>query len=499
MVLNRLWPRIRGPEQAMPRHIWDADTRLIDLTGCGDWLTLRDLYAGGIAAFGSTGSGKTSSMALIAYALMKLGCGFVWLAAKPDEVDLVSRLAERAGRSDDLIILGENTLGRITEQRFNPLEYEASIPTTGTNSLASYLSDLFDILTRKEGEQNGNKGQRFWQDQFTRLLRYCIDTARLAGRPISVDLLRRIQLTGPKSVSDLSDDNWKKRSVCRACLIDAEVRLDTGEIDEYDFKRIVDFWFTDYANLDSKPRATIDVMFATLADAFLSEEPIRSLLNSTTTVSPEDVIERGRIVVLSLPTSIYHAAGKMVQASFKLSFQRAMLRRRKPSDGSPLRPCVLWMDEAHNFVHYFDARYFAEVRSNRGISVFMDQSVGGIMSALGMTQYGEVDGFLANLSTKLFFQSNSPQTCSFASEAIGRVMREEKSDSVNASLDGSSVGQTTTLQERTQVVSGMFAFLKRGGDENHRIVSAIALKPGLFRATGTNWALVRFQQTDLTK
>jgi type IV secretory pathway TraG/TraD family ATPase VirD4 len=477
---------------------WDSRFRILDLTGAGDWLTLGDLFTG-IGVFGATGSGKTSSLATIAHALMVMDCGFVWMAAKSDEIQLVTRIAAKAGRSADLIVIGDDANGVLSPHRFNPLAYEAGIVSTGTGSVVQYLSDCAKVLSHKDGTRGASaEGERFWIDQFDRLIRQCIDTAKFAGRPLSVDLLRKIQLSAPKNQAELEDDRWAAESVCWRCLTQADERRERGLVSAEDIERVIHFWTNDYMRLDVKPRSSIDVMFAVLVDAFYAEEPLRSILTTTTTVTPDDVIEGGKIVVLSLPTNVYHSAGRMAQFCFKLSFQRAMLRRRK--DAKHLqRPCVLWVDEAHAFAHPFDAQYFAEVRSNRGISVFMDQGIGGYMRALGLSHPDEVDGFLQNLATKFFFQNNSPATNLFAADAIGRMLTDIHTSSLSASLDGSQFGQSTTQEERHQISSGVFGFLKRGGPDNARIVQGYVLKPGIFNATGTNVARCNFVQTDLTR
>ena len=478
---------------------WHNLKRVMDLTGDGDWLLLKDLFTG-IAVFGSAGSGKTSSLAFLAYLLMELKCGFVWMCAKPDEVQLVKRIAAEAGRSDDVVVLGEDSDGSLSPHRFNPLEYESSISTTGTGSVVQYLSDCAKVLSRKDGERNAGEGERFWNDQFERLLRYCIDTAKFAGRPLCVDLLRRIQLSAPTSTAQLADDTWSQSSICWQCLQEAEARIDLGEVAEVDFERILTFWTKDYANLDIKPRSTIDVMFAVLADAFYAEEPIRSILTTTTTITPDNVLADGKIVVLGLPSNIYHASGRMAQFTFKYSFQRAMLRRRKPADGTFLRPTVLWVDEAHAFAHSFDTQYFAEVRSNRGINVFLEQGIGGYMRALGLQNAEEVDGFLQNLGTKIFFQNTSPQTNRYAAEIIGKRMLGKATDNWGHSASGGQMGGSETQEIRYQVLPIEFGELARGGGENDYIVEGYILMSGqIFSTTGTNYSKCRFRQTEFTR
>lgn len=491
------WFGKRSLPQEISLHPWDSRFPILDLTGSGDWLTLGDLFTG-IAVFGAAGSGKTSSLVNIAHALMLMDCGFVWLCAKPDELRLVTEIAQQAGRVKDLIVIGQNLDGTISPHRFNPLAYETSLPSTGTGSVVTYLSDCAKVLAHKEGSRAPAEGERFWEDQFGRLLRYCIDTAKFAARPLTIDLLRRIQLSAPCSTGELADDNWAAKSECWRCLNEAEDQRRNGYVSNEDMARVLDFWTSDYLKLDAKPRGIIDVMFASLVDAFYAEEPLRSILTTSTTVTPDDVIEGGKIVVLALPTNIYHSAGRMAQFCFKISFQRAMLRRR--IDHTKLsRPAVLWVDEAHAFATTYDAQYFAEVRSNRGICVYMDQGVGGYMRALGLSHPDEVDGYLQNLATKCFFQNNSPQTNLFAADAIGRLMTDSITSNYSASYDGAYVGTATTQQDRHQVNTGSFGFLKRGGHQNARLVECYVLKPGVFKRTGTNVALCTFSQTAFTQ
>ena len=498
-AISRLTFKTREPPLIREEiSVWDPRARLMDLTGYGDWLTLGDMYTG-VAVFGAAGSGKTSSMAEIARILMELECGFVWTCAKPDEVHLVKRIAKAAGRLADVRVIGEDTDGRITAHRFNPLEYEIR-GKSGTTSLVKYLSTAYKVLSREDGAQSsGGSSDKFWNEQFERLLRYCIDTAKFAGERLTMDLLRQIQLSAPKSQEQLRDNAWAEKSVCWQCLQKAETRVETEEVSLFDLKRVVNFWATDWLNLDAEPKSTIDVMMGALVDSFTAEEPVRSILTTYTTVTPDDVINNGEIIVLSLPTNVYHEAGRMAQFCFKYSFQRAMLRREKPEDGSPIRGCVLWQDEAHSSAHSFDSQYFAEVRSNRGINICLEQGVGGYMEALGHSSPEQTDRYLQNLATKFFFQNNSPQTNTFAADAIGKLMLDKDTSSIGQSLGGAQIGEATTQEQRHQIITGLFGLLRRGGPKNNNIVTGYVLRPEIFEATGTNVALCQFQQTELTK
>jgi len=487
-----------SPNIENQQDLWHKDTIIIDLTGCGDYLRIGDCCTG-IGVFGGTGSGKTSAFAPIGVDILTVGCGAVFLCAKPDDALLYIKMAAAAGRTKDVVIIGEDIKGGFTRHAFNILEYEGSKADINTQSIVSVLTDSEKVLSRKEGEKAPDQGERFWQQQFEMLLEMTVDTARLAGKPLSIQTLREIQLTAPKNKEEVSNEKWVKTSFCSQCLLEANKRFHQNEISLFDLNRIANYWLKDYASLDQKPRSSIDITFAGLVNSFMSNNRIRAVLCGKSTVTPDDVLN-GKIVIFNLPTSIYHNAGRMAQFIFKIAFQRAMLARRKPLDGSLLRPCLLWIDECHNFATPFDATYTREVRSNMGITVFLEQGIGGYMQAMGFTSPHQVDDYLQNLSNKCFFHNTSPETHRFAADAIGKLLIDQDSQSHSYSMGNSyNVGDSTTQHERHQIVSGEFAFLKRGGAKNNGIVTGYFLRPEVFNLTGTNFALCQFQQTDLTR
>jgi hypothetical protein len=456
-----------------------------------DCIYLADCYTG-FSVLGGTGSGKTSSLASLALALMKIGSGFVWACAKPEEVHLVRRIARAAGREDDVVVIGEDVDGQLTDRRFNAIDYEGK-RAGGTLSLVAYLGEMGRCLSRAR-QGTGEEGP-FWRDQFELLTGYCIDAAQLAGLPLSIQLLRDIQKSAPTNREELGSETWKAKSVLLACLKRAEKRVDAGEVAEQDLTRVLDYWMKDYFNLDPKPRSSIDVMFAKLADNY-SRDPIRTLLTTTTNVTPEDAMN-GKIIVLSLPTRKYFEPGRLAQFHFKYSFQRSMLSRAMSAD---TRPVCLWCDEAHNFIADFDPEYQAEVRSFRGVTVYLEQGISGYEIALGARSEKAVDSFLTNLATKLFFQNSSPENNRFAAEVIGRSIIEREGGSGGTGPSGSQAGSSWQEAMDYQVQPREFSELKTGGYEHGGLVEAIVYKRGtIFKATGKNFLKATFQQTELTK
>ena len=101
-----------------------------------------------------------------------------------------------------------------------------------------------------------------------RLLRHCIDTVTLAGRPLSLGLLLDVLASVPKSREELADDAWAAQSVCWRCVNEIEFRLDAGLIAEEEYYRIADFWVKDFAGQDAALRSNVMVLLVLLKEAF---------------------------------------------------------------------------------------------------------------------------------------------------------------------------------------------------------------------------------------
>lgn len=492
-------------------HRFDPKRKVLNLSahlGKEDWVTLGQLYSG-IQILGGNGSGKTSgSGAHLALWLLTNGAGFVWMCAKPDEVFLVRRLVRAAGREKDLVILGqaidpnadrvltdEDGEPLATDARFNALDYESRRAGGGSLSVVNYLAEVYKSIQRTKSEHGGEDNQ-FWQTQYERLGRYLVDTAKFSGLPLTIGILRKLQLSAPKNGAQLEDVEWRKNSLLCAAIERAEQRIYEPGITEQQRQRrqknwesIKDFWLTDWLTLAEKPRSTLDVMFAALADAF-TVEPVETILTEPTTVTPEDVMA-GKIVVLNLPVRKFFESGRMAQFCFKYSFQRSMLNRDAAS--LDIIPTVLWADEAHNFIASFDREYAAEARSFKTITCYLEQSIAGYEAALGTHSKTEVEAFLANLQLRIYHQNSSPETNEYCSSVFGSDWEEVE----NLAPGG---GILINKQQVPVVRPIQFSTLKRGGPTHAGIVEAFIYNAGNpFTATGKSFLKTQFEQMEYTR
>src|ERR1041385_5891553 len=116
--MNSLLKFLQPPKQERVQPNDPLASPLLWLSKNDPW-TIREACEG-TAAFGATGSGKTSgSGAAIAKSFLLAGFGGLVLCAKRDESELWKRYCRETGRSGSLAIFGPQQ-----PSRFNFLNYE---------------------------------------------------------------------------------------------------------------------------------------------------------------------------------------------------------------------------------------------------------------------------------------------------------------------------------------------------------------------------------------
>ena len=129
-----------------------------------DFLTCRDLLNGGVAIFGRSGSGKTSSSgkALARAAVGIPGSGGLIVAAKPGEdLELWRGIFREAGRESDLLVFSpENDL------RFNFIDYEMQAGGH-TRNITKCITVIGETL--RGSDAKGGENSSFWEQEQARI------------------------------------------------------------------------------------------------------------------------------------------------------------------------------------------------------------------------------------------------------------------------------------------------------------------------------------------
>ncbi len=194
---------------------------------------------------------------------------------------------------------------------------------------------------------------------------------------------------------------------------------------QYAFKR--------WPSFDDRPRSSIEMTWAGMADKFLFNPLSRLCCSGKCTFVPELTTHQGKIVIVDFPMLEYgHETGRLINCLIKLVFQSAWLRRNLAESANPV---FLWQDEFQYFVTKRDNAFQQTCRSARAAVVCLTQNILNLSEELGEPQPGsKTKAFLGNLMLKIFHQQNCSDTNQYAAELIGK--RYRYLDSYNADAGG---------------------------------------------------------------
>lgn len=444
----------------------------------------------GIIALGATGSGKTSGPAKhFARAYLAHGFGGVVLCSKKDERPMWEQWAEEAGRwnrqkqQGDLIIFDKSG-----KWRFDFLDWEASRTGEGgglTINVVALLDEIAGAIASGAGKAEGGGGDnKFFEDALHHMNTNLVDLPIFAGLPVSLPLMRAIVNTAPQSLREAQSDEWRSgRGECAAILKAADEATKTADEDtRSDFEECRAYWLQEFPNLSDRTRSIITLSFSMLVRPFITR-PLRKLFSTDTNVTPEDTF-RGKIVIVDLPVQEFFLAGRVANLAWKYCFQRAVLGRMQPTDGTYIRPVFLWADECQNFVTEFDSAYQAVARSAGGCTVYLVQNRESLLRVLHSAS--AVDSLLGNLQCKCFCQNSSVESNEWASKLLGERWKDITTINQGTSNPGApeseatmSSGASTSQQRRYFVEKERFTTLKRGGPANDYQVECVVYNGGM--------------------
>lgn len=469
------------------------DKPLIDWQ-IGHPFTIRDACEG-VLIMGGLGSGKTSgSGALLAKKYLTKGFGGLVLTAKEDELDLWKSYCKKHGREEDLIIIGHGS-----DQYFNFLDYECNRPDKGTGITHNIADTLKTVI--KAGANDGQESDKaFWDASLQQLLVNAVDLCLLTQKKIRFEHIYKIIQSAPKNKAELNNPDWRKNSQCFRLMEHVAKKLSEAkkskQADELARRLYIieDFFYGNWLYLSEKTRSIVEQMFFGFGDRFM-RDPLYSLFNTRTTVTPEDTI-RGKIIIVNLPYLIYENTGRDGQVLFKYIWQRAMQRRQMREDS---RPTFLWVDEAHYFLHDHDIDHQSTARSYRACTVYLTQNLPNFSLHAGGGDKGayRFKALAGNLGTKFFHANSDVETNEYSADLIGKDLKwvgsESQSMGENASFnEGSSQNLLHTIQPSE------FARQKTGGKLNGYDIEVVVHRQGIpFHSTGKNHGLLIINQQNI--
>jgi energy-coupling factor transporter ATP-binding protein EcfA2 len=459
-------------------------------------LRLREAYEG-IAILGGTGSGKTTCSGFaILCGLLRHAFGALILINKPDEVDRMRRLVKSLNREEDLCVFDEEH-----GSGFNFIDYLSNLSTTGMGGIQQLVyifEELTEMQERVSNAVQSRGDEQFWKHAMRRQLTMCMTLLKMATGQITVSHLIEILRDAPQTVEEANSEAWANTSVVCDLLKIAEANCAT-DAERFDFAEVKNYFTHDLPRLSSKTRATIETGVLNGFQLF-SSGTLKRLFCEKTTITPDNIIREGKIVVLNLPVKQMFGLGIVGQTIFKTCFQMRVEQRRPDED----RPCVVWIDEAQQFLNMRDQLFAATARSSKVANVWLTQNLSNIVVAMGGGDAGKAsaDSLMGLAMTKIFHSNSDNTTNQFASDLIGRRRIRMRSMSVTPEKripfqilpQQSNVNVSYSEQFEYIVPPDTFTKLVKAGYP-HGYSEAIVFQAGrVFSSTNEPFTRVAFKQ-----
>ena len=503
---------------------WPLDLPLLQLTPLDVWTLQRAVS--GVIILGATRSGKTSGpFQYVIRSFLRAGFGGIFFCVKPDSMtdykDILKneRIDSRGGgdpaTTREVILFGPNH-----KHQFNFLTWElAQMEQHGQGkAIIENIVEIFvqssEILSRKYGH---GKKDDFFENAMRQLLRNCLEVIIAANGEIRLEVILLLVQSLPNTSREAEGEDNRAMKLLRKAEDLAGARKLKEQIEGLKLAR--GYFTREWPQLADRTRSSVAITLSVLIDAFL-RYPLRQLFCSGMTVSPKDIVEDGKILIVDVPVNRYYDFGKIAAVLWKTAIQRAILSRAalhtenldsKPDrpDDIDMRPTFLAGDEAQYFVSPGDTLFATTSASARGITVYATQSLALLYSEMGSdaNARSSVLALLGNLRNRFICNVDDPETTSWFANTLGKVIvkRRTSGESSNTSFSESGIqynaggNQSDAEQLDYDLQPRELAVLNQGGPHKDprkdKKVEAIITTAGWpFEANGRLWYKATFNQ-----
>ena len=352
---------------------------------------------------GTIGSGKTSSaMYPFTEQLLEFNANhkdnkiaMLILDVKGNYYSQVKDFCKKYGLSSDLIVIELNS-----HIHYNPLHKPLLKPQVLANRLKTILL-LF----------SENNSESYWLDKAEQVLTECIKLCRFYNNGYVTFLELHKLITIP---------NYYKEKIPILKNLFTNSKFNTSEI--YELNSCLDFFQKEFESLDQRTKAILVSEITRITNTFVSDYDVMSCFCSPkeklTFTGFEEVLKKGKIVVLNMNISEYNILSKIIATYLKLDFQTEILTNLS---NSHVYPSAFICDEYDKYASKTDAEFFSLSREAKCINIVSTQSYSSLKNTIKDDSFVKV--IVQNLINKIWFRTDDIFTIEEAQKQLGK---EEK-------------------------------------------------------------------------
>lgn len=377
----------------------------------------KSLYQN-ILITGTIGSGKTSSAVypfskqLIQYKFNQKNekLGILCLDVKGNFYKQIYNYAKDYNRLNDLIIIGLNS-----DKTYNPLDK----PHLNSLVLANRLKTILTLISP-------NNSESFWLDKAEQILSESIKLCRLYNDNY-VNFVEIHKLINNKKYY-LSKVNLLRKRFLDNSFSNEEL---------YDLSSCINFFEEEFYSLDERTISILKSEITRITLPFISNYKISKLFSppkcNITFKGFKDLINSGKIVVLSMNISEYTLLSKILATYMKLDFQSEVLNR---ISSKIQRPVAFICDEYQEYITSSDANFFSESRESKCINIVATQSYSSLLNSI--KDEAALKVILQNLVNKIWFRTDDLYTIEFSQKQLGKEDKEKTSKTISENAQESN-------------------------------------------------------------
>ncbi len=386
-----------------------------DLNNNNIYIPEKSMYQN-ILVIGSIGSGKTSSAMypftkqLMQYKsdVSKEKLSFLILDVKGNYYSKVLSFAETFNRLDDVIVIEYG--GKF---KYNPLDK----PDLKASVLANRLKTIMLLFSP-------NNTESYWLDKVEQVLESCI-------------VLLRSAYDGYFTFYEIN------KLVCDKdyyAILKELIRthFNNGIYDSsqcYSIYHSFEFLDSDYFSLDDRTYNLLKSEITRITNCFVSNYTVKQTFcpskEEENFYGFDDVLDKGKIVVLNMNVAEYKNLAKIIAAYLKLDFQTDVLKQLSKKTNNFIRPSVFISDEYQEYVTSSDADFYSQSRESKCINIVSTQSYTSILNTIKDQSSTKV--IIQNLVNKLCFRTDDVFTIEDLQKQIGKEEKKKVSKTYSES------------------------------------------------------------------
>ncbi len=387
---------------------------------------------------GTIGSGKTSSaMYPFSRQLLEFNfnnqdkkIGMLILDVKGNYYKQISQYVKKYNLEQDLIVLelGSNVY-------YNPLHK----PNLKAQVLANRLKTILLLFSE-------NNSESYWLDKAEEILTECIKLCRLYNNGY-------VTFTELHKLVTIPDYYKEKITNLRNLFITN--KFNDKQI--YELNESLNFFEKEFLNLDSRTKGILISEITRITGTFVSDFDVKTTFcppkNKLTFTGFDEVLSKGKIVVLNMNIFEYNALSKIVATYLKLDFQTEVMNHLAKSKA---RTSAFICDEYDKFASKTDGEFFSLSREAKCINIVSTQSYSSLKTTL--KDEATVKVIVQNLINKIWFRTDDIFTIEEAQKQLGKEDKEKVSKSISESAKETNFSYiTNTLNSQDSNISESYS------------------------------------------